>query len=107
VDLGLQGGKSRDEREEEKDDMEPYESDVSAELNEKPELEIIDARELDREIVAARVLGEVRRDELEIEEEEGTGIPGNWSSKGAIQVEDMVVEGYDGPEGEGLEKETS
>jgi len=77
VDLGLQGGKSRDEREEEKDDMEPYESDVSAELNEKPELEIIDARELDREIVAARVLGEVRRDELEIEEEEGTGIPGN------------------------------
>ena len=63
VAAGLQGGKSRDDREEDKDDIEPKESDVSAELNEKPELEIIEARELDREMVAARILGEMRGDE--------------------------------------------
>jgi hypothetical protein len=64
--LDLQEFKSRDEREDEKEEIEPYESDVSDELNEKPELEIMEARELDREIEASRVVGEVRRDEFEI-----------------------------------------
>jgi len=62
VEEGLTGGKSSDEREE-KDDIEPQESEVSDELNENPELEIIDARELDREMEDAMTEGELRRDE--------------------------------------------
>jgi hypothetical protein len=78
--VGLREGKSNDERDDEKDDIEPYESEVSDELNENPELEIIEDRELDRERVTARTAGEARR------EDEGVGTVGNWSSKGAIQV---------------------
>lgn len=62
VEEGLSGGKSSEERDE-KDDIEPQESEVSDELNENPELEIIDARELDREMEAAMTEGEPRRDE--------------------------------------------
>lgn len=78
--LCLTEGRSSEEREEEKDDIEPYESVVSAELNEKPEMEIIEARELDREMAAAEVDGEERNDE------EAGGTVGNWSNKGAIQA---------------------
>jgi len=60
---GLTGGKSSDDEREEKDDIEPQESEVSDELNENPELEIIDARELDREMEEAMTEGELRRDE--------------------------------------------
>jgi len=60
--VGLLEGRSSDEREE-KDDIEPQESEVSDELNENPELEIIDARELDREMEDAMTEGEPRREE--------------------------------------------
>lgn len=66
----MEGGKSSDERDEEKEDIEPYEEDVSAEEKENPELEIMDARELDREMEDAIIEGELRMDE---EEHEGMG----------------------------------
>lgn len=80
----MEGGKSRDDREEEKEDIEPYDDDVSAELNEKPELEIMDARELEREMEEGTIEGEARMDE----EVQGGGMVGNWSSKGAIQADE-------------------
>jgi len=87
---GLLEGRSSDEREEEeKDDIEPQESEVSDELNENPEVEIIEARELDREMEAAMTEGEPRREEGW---GVGAGTMGNWSSKGAIQVADEVDE---------------
>lgn len=86
---GLKEGKSSDERDDEIDDIEPHESDVSDELKEKPEMEIMEERELDREMVAPRMAGEARRDE-----EEEAGTVGNWSSKGAIQAAEVEGETF-------------